>query len=146
MRSHPVLLTIRGRQQTDGEEGEWIELTTEGTMEQLEDHYVVRYEESELTGLSGVTTAFEVWPRRVILSRSGALNSRMEFVQGYLDQSLYDMGFGALLLEVRASRVEVQLDETGGSFRIDYRLTIDQTSSGRISYQIDVKPRTQKDT
>lgn len=139
MTEYPVLLEIRGMQHGEDDEPQAIELTTEGTMAKADDHYSISYPESALTGLEGVTTTFDVWPTRVVLTRTGSLNSRMVFEQGYLDSSLYDVGFGALLLEVKASRVDVHLTDEGGSFHIDYRVTIDKNATGRISYHIQVK-------
>lgn len=140
----PVLLRIVGSQTPEGEKPEAVELTTEGTLWQEEDHFCVRYEESALTGLEGVTTTFSVWPGRIVLSRTGAVQNQMEFVQGVVDQSLYDLGFGALLMEIRPIRVETAMSKIGGSFRMDYHLTIDRAASGKVSYEITVTPQSKK--
>ena len=78
----PVVLTVRGRQSYAGQEPEIIELVTEGVMELCQDGWEISYEESELTGLEGVTTTFRVEQGRVILTRSGQLNSHMVFQEG----------------------------------------------------------------
>ena len=73
------------------------------------------------------------------MSRTGAVNSQMVFVPGTVDQSLYDMGFGALLMEVRAHRIVVDMNENGGHFDIDYTVHLEQTHAGRMRYHIEVK-------
>ena len=53
-----VVLSLRGQQNYVDQEPEIIELVTEGTLESTERGWIIRYEESDLTGLSGVTTEF----------------------------------------------------------------------------------------
>ena len=62
----------------------------------------ISYEESDLTGLKGVTTTFRVEPDKVILTRTGNLHSQMVFQQGKSHDSLYQMPFGALMITVCA--------------------------------------------
>ena len=99
-----VILTICGRQTYEGQEPDVIELTTDGTMEFHDGGWNISYEESELTGLQGVTTTFRVEPGRVTLNRTGKLHSRMVFQEGTAHESLYQMEFGALLVTVCADR------------------------------------------
>ena len=65
-----VVLSIRGTQTYEGQEPDVIELVTEGTMEFRAGGWDISYEESELTGLAGVTTTFRVEAGRVILERT----------------------------------------------------------------------------
>ena len=46
-----VLLSIRGRQNYQGQDPDVIEMVTEGTLELRPDGWEISYEESELTGL-----------------------------------------------------------------------------------------------
>ena len=55
-----VVLSLRGTQTYEGQEPDVIELVTEGTMEFRDGGWDISYEESELTGLAGVTTTFRV--------------------------------------------------------------------------------------
>ena len=74
----PVMLHIRGTQNYQDQDPEVIELTTEGTLEKQKEVWEISYEESDLTGLAGVTTAFRVGPRGVILRRTGKLEPETE--------------------------------------------------------------------
>ena len=74
-----VLLSICGKQNYPGQEPDCIELVTEGILERTADGWTLTYEESDLTGLQGVTTTFQVTPGVITLNREGPLNSQMVF-------------------------------------------------------------------
>ena len=103
--STPVILSIQGRQSYMGQEPDLIRLDTEGSMEYRDGGWDITYEESELTGLAGVTTTFRVEPGKVTLIRTGSLSSTMVFQEGASYDSLYRMEFGALMISVTATRV-----------------------------------------
>ena len=134
-----VVLTIRGRQNYAAQEPEIIELVTEGTMEYTGGGWDISYEESELTGLAGVTTTFRVEPGKVILTRTGRLNSRMVFQEGVAHESLYQMSFGALMLTVKASSVFYDIVPDGGVIDLVYHINIENTEAGVIDYHLDIR-------
>ena len=137
----PVVLSIRGRQSYDGQEPDVIELVTEGTMEFHDGGWDISYEESELTGLEGVTTVFRVEPGKVTLVRTGRLNSRMVFQQGVVHDSLYQMEFGALLLSVQATSVYYDIVPDGGVIDLVYNISIEHTQAGVIDYHLDIRAK-----
>ena len=137
----PVMLSIRGRQSYDGQDPEVIELVTDGTMEFRNGGWDISYEESELTGLEGVTTVFRVEPGKVILTRSGRLNSQMVFQQGVSHDSLYQMEFGALMLTVQASSVYYDIVPDGGVIDLVYNISIENTEAGVIDYHLDIRAK-----
>ena len=134
-----VMLSITGKQQYPGQEPEIIELVTEGTMEFCSGGWDISYEESALTGLEGVRTTFRVEPGKVILTRSGSLNSQMIFEEGVAYDSLYQMPFGALMLTVKATRVFFDLVPDGGVIDLSYNLTIENSEAGVIDYHLDIR-------
>jgi uncharacterized beta-barrel protein YwiB (DUF1934 family) len=136
-----VVLHIRGQQSYDGQEPEVIELMTEGTMEFHDGGWDISYEETELTGLSGVTTTFRVEPEKVILRRTGKLRSEMMFQQGVRHESLYQLDFGALLITVCAKHIEYDLSETApGTVDLTYNIEIEAAAAGTVEYHLDVTP------
>ena len=137
----PVLLSIRGRQEYPEQEPEVIELTTDGTMEFRNGGWDICYEESELTGLAGVTTTFRVEPGKVTLDRKGALKSRMVFEQGVEHNSLYQMPFGALMLSVKATHVFYDIVPDGGVIDLSYNINIENTEAGVIDYHLDIRAK-----
>lgn len=135
----PVVLSIEGKQSYLDQEPEVIELVTEGVLENHGEQWSLSYEESDLTGLAGVTTTFQIQPGKVILNRSGRLTSQMIFVEGQKHDSLYQMEFGALMLSIRATRVEYTLSPDGGTVDLSYQIEIEQTSAGTIDYHLEIR-------
>lgn len=137
----PVMLSIRGCQTYMDQEPDVIELVTEGTLEYTDGGWDIRYEETELTGLSGVNTLFRVETDKVILNRSGKLNSQMVFQKGVRHDSLYQMDFGALLITVCANHIAVQLDEYGGIVDLNYSIEIEKSTAGEVDYHLTIAPK-----
>ena len=136
-----VNLSIQGRQTYEDQEPEIIELVTEGTMEFRSGGWDISYEETELTGLAGVTTTFRVEPDKVILTRKGALNSRMIFQKGVVHESLYQMPFGALMLSVKANSIFFDILPEGGVIDLSYNIEIENTQAGVIDYHLDIRAK-----
>ena len=136
-----VVLAIRGSQKYADQEPEVIELVTEGWMEFRNGGWDISYEESELTGLAGVTTTFRVEPGRVVLDRKGALNSQMVFEEGVAHESLYQMAFGTLMLTVKASFVYYDIVSDGGTIDLSYNIDIENTEAGVIDYHLDIRAK-----
>ena len=124
MSDTPVVLSITGRQTYGNQPPETIELVTEGTMTYRDGGWDISYEESELTGMEGVTTLFRVEPGVVTLSRVGKLNSTMIFRERVPHDSLYQMEFGTLLLTINATRVYYDIVPDGGTIDLVYEICI----------------------
>ena len=135
----PVLLSIRGEQYFDGIDPDATELMTEGTMVLTEDGMVLSYQESQLTGMEGTTTTFEVKGPRVTLIRSGTVNSQMVFEEGRQHTSLYETPFGELTVDIQTSRLRHNLTERGGVMEIKYSIAVEHTVTGRNCFKIRVK-------
>lgn len=135
-----VLLTITSIQQFEEDAPETTQLVTAGVMRLEEDAIELSYAETELTGLQGTRTDFRVEKERVILRRSGGVESKMTFVIGQEDLSLYDMGFGALMIHLRTEKIESSLTEDGGKLTVAYTIVIEEEAHGSITYEILVQP------
>lgn len=135
-----VILNIRGTQRYEGQEQDTIELVTEGTMEKIDGGWELSYEESDLTGLAGVTTVFRVEDGVITLRRSGRLSSQMVFREGVVHESLYQMEFGALLMTVCARRIAHELNDAGGYVDLTYSIQIEHSAAGVVEYHLDVRP------
>ncbi len=136
-----VLLTIASTQRFMDQEPEETKLVTQGVMYAHDGIIEIAYPESELTGLSGTMTAFCVEKDRVLLKRTGAVESKMTFAVGQEDRSLYDMGFGALMVTVRTERIHSDLSENGGRLTVAYAINIEDEAAGFIEYEIEVRPK-----
>ena len=137
--SIPVVLSLRGRQSYLDQEPEVIELVTEGILQQRDGGWDLTYEESDLTGLQGVTTNFRIEPGKIVLTRTGKLDSQMVFQEGQTHDSLYQMEFGALMLTVRGKKVAYDLTEEGGVVDMAYGIEIEQSAAGEIDYHLEIR-------
>ena len=136
-----VVLSIRGQQSYAGQEPDVIELVTEGVLEKHGDGWDLSYEETALTGMEGVTTTFTIAPDKIILTRTGKLNSQMVFQEGVPHDSLYQMDFGALMLSVVAQRIDARIGTDGGKIDLTYKIDIEHTAAGVIDYHLEIKPK-----
>ena len=134
-----VLLSIKGQQSYAGQEPEVIELVTEGVLEQTADGWIITYEESDLTGMQGVTTRFAVDEGKLTLTRTGKLNSQMVFQEGVRHESLYQMEFGARMLSVCARKIRTDLTPDGGEIELSYGIEIEQSEAGIIDYYLKIQ-------
>lgn len=135
----PVLLTIRAEQRYEDMEPDGVELMTEGTLEPVEGGLRLSYQESELTGLEGTTTTFEIRDPRVILTRTGRVNSQMVFEEGKQHTSLYETPFGELAVDIQTSRLRHSLTERGGLLDLRYSISVDHSVTGRNAFKIRVR-------
>ena len=136
-----VVLNICGRQSYEGQEPDVIELVTEGAMELRDGGWEISYEETELTGLEGVTTTFRVEPEKVTLRRTGKLRSEMVFEQGVRHESLYQLEFGALLMAVTAKQVFFDIVSDGGVIDLCYSIEIENTAAGLVDHHLDIRAK-----
>ena len=139
MNKIPVMLHIVGKQNYVGQDPDVIELVTDGYLLEKGDVWEIGYEESELTGLEGVTSVFRVGPRGVTLRRTGRLQSQMVFQPGKRHESLYQLDFGAMMITVCAQKIAYDLSkEKGGSVDLTYQIEIEAAAVGTVDYHLDV--------
>ena len=137
--STKVMLSITGTQRYAEQEPEVIELVTEGTMEFRDGGWDISYQESDLTGLQGVTTTFRVEPDKVTLIRTGPLRSTMEFRVGQSHDSLYELEFGALMITVTTKSLFFDILPEGGCIDVSYDIEIERSEGGQVDYHLDIR-------
>ena len=136
-----VLLSISVTQRFGEDAPETTELVTEGELARQGDALVLSYAESELTGMEGTVTTFYIAPPVITLQRTGSVESKMVFSEGVEDRSLYDMGFGALMITVCADTIRSDMDESGGTLDVFYSIVIEQAAAGTVEYHIKAWPQ-----
>ena len=137
-----VIISIRGVQSLNDDPPEVIELVTEGRLMDCGDAgYTLSYQESEITGLEGTLTTFQVEPDCITLMRMGQFNSQMVFQPGRRHFSMYDTPYGALSIGVNTKKMRADLDENGGEIEIDYAIEIDHAVAGENTFRIDVREK-----
>ena len=137
-----VNISIRGTQDYSGTDPDTMELVTEGKLAVQDGALCLSYEESELTGMEGTTTVFQVEPEKVTLLRLGSVQSEMVFEEGRRHMSLYSTPYGNMEIGVRARRLNSTLELTGGRLEIDYDIEINHMLAGQSLFRIDVRENT----
>ena len=134
-----VVISIKGMQQYVDSDPDTIELVTAGRLHREGESYTLSYQESELTGLEGTLTTFQVEPDRVTLLRVGEFNSQMVFQEGRRHLAMYNTPYGSMTIGVNTRHLHADLTERGGDIEIDYAIEIDHTVAGRNVFQINVR-------
>ena len=134
-----VIISIKGVQRYENADPDTMELVTEGRLEREGNSYTLSYQESELTGLEGTLTTFQIEPERITLMRVGGFNSQMVFQEGRRHMSMYNTPYGAMTIGVNTRHLLAELDDQGGEIEIDYAIEIDHSVAGRNTFQINVK-------
>ena len=135
----PVLLSIRGEQYFDNIDPDATELMTDGTLELTDTGMLLSYQETELTGMEGTVTTFEIRGPQVILTRTGKVNSQMVFEEGRQHTSLYKTPFGELSVDIQTSSLRHNLSQRGGVMEIRYSIAVEHTVTGRNCFKIQVR-------
>ena len=137
-----VIISIRGQQAYENQEKETIELVTEGRLEaDGEAGFTLSYQESELTGLEGTLTTFQIEKDRITLLRVGEVNSQMVFEEGRRHLSMYDTPYGALSVGISTRRMRYDLGGRGGDIEINYAIEIDHAVAGENLFHIQVREK-----
>ena len=137
-----VIISIKGRQSYENVEDETIELVTEGLLaKEGEGAYTLSYQESELTGLEGTLTTFQIEDGRITLMRHGEVNSQMVFEEGRRHLSMYNTPYGALAVGIKTHSMDCCMDDHGGSIEINYAIEIEHAVAGQNLFQIQVREK-----
>lgn len=134
-----AVITIKSTQGLEYAKSDEIEFVTDGEYLHDESGTLIKYMESELTGLKGTETAVSVRGNEVIVRRRGMLNSRMEFREGEKSRFLYDTQFGSATLSVDTRKIKTRMDPTGAEIQIDYIVDMDHAVVSRNSLKLNVK-------
>ena len=134
-----VIISIKGTQKYENADQDVIELVTEGRLEREGGSYTLSYQESELTGLEGTLTTFQIEPERVTLLRVGEYNSQMVFEEGRRHMAMYNTPYGAMTVGVNTRHLLAELDDHGGNIEIDYCIEVDHAVASRNIFCIQFK-------
>jgi uncharacterized beta-barrel protein YwiB (DUF1934 family) len=138
-----VLISIKGLQRFDGvEDMDTVELVTPGVLTTVAGGYNLSYRETEITGLEGTVTSFQVFPKQVSLIRVGSVCLQMVFEEGRRHFSVYETPYGNMSVGVRTQKMRNSLGASGGRIDIKYAIEIDHALAGNNEFHIDVKELT----
>lgn len=140
------LISIRGRQNVDGETGE-VELTTLGSYVKKGDSRYIVYKEydTEDRNASHTSVLKVEGNSKITLMRGGGQNTRLVLENGKRHLCPYDTDYGCMMVGIFTSRMKSELDDLGGRVEINYTLDINSTLSSLNEVLITVKEAKNKD-
>lgn len=134
-----VIISVKGLIGTD-ENGDEIELVTKGLYDYKDGTAKFSYMESELTGLEGTKTAFDVTEGYALMTRTGTVTMQMLFEEGKKNYFAYMTPIGAITIGLDTHSVYSRLGEDGGSLNVKY--TLDMSGSMLSRNKLDVTVQT----
>lgn len=121
------------------EQGEVIEVVSPGKYIKLDCGYKAIYEETEISGMDGTTTMLTIKDTEVLLEREGTTTTKMLFNEKEPSVSLYNTPYGMMELTINTKKLDVEVDENGGSVKIDYNMAIAGQEALSTSLVLKVK-------
>jgi len=134
-----VMISIKGTPVPTENEDSSFELMTDGEYLWKDGVSTFSYVESELTGLDGLLTTFDVEPDRVILKRGGELSGEMIFSEKQKHHFLYETPFGSIMMGIDTHSIKKNMRDDGGSLEIRYDIEVDNVSVSRNLFQINIR-------
>lgn len=116
-----------------------IDFISEATMEKLDDHFVINYDESDLTEVKGSKTRLKIEKDKMLMTKIGSFSSRMEFEKGNNFNNLYATPYGTFNLNYSTVKFENSLDENGkGKVYVEYKIDLGNTGDNYNKLKIEI--------
>lgn len=133
-----AVIAIKQIQNVDGSE-DTLSFITDGLYSADENMFRLSYEETDVTGLPGTTTSVSFYPDRIIVDRSGSINSSMEFMEGANNFFSYRTPYGTAEIYVNTRSIRQNFDSSGGNAEISYSLNLHSRRISNNKFIISVK-------
>lgn len=134
-----VLVAIRGMQFDAGQDGEKIESIQRGEYYLKNDTHYILYEEI-IEGLdSPVKNMIKFMPGEMHLTKKGAINVNMDFVEQQKNLTDYRTPFGNIVIGLEASRVNLHEEEKRMVLQVDYTLDVNYEYLADCKIHIDIR-------
>jgi len=134
-----AMISIKGSPVPTEGDNESYELMTDGEYVREDGISTFSYVESELTGMAGLLTTFNVEPDRVVLRRGDGLNGDMIFSEKQKHHFLYETPFGSILMGIDTHSIKKNLRDDGGNLEIRYDIEVDNVSVSKNLFQISIR-------
>lgn len=134
-----VLVAIRGMQFDASQDGEKIESIQRGEYYLKNDTHYIMYEEI-VEGLdTPIKNMIKFLPGQMHLSKKGAINVQMDFVEKQKNLTDYRTPFGSIVIGLEASRVELKEEEKRMVLQVDYTLDVNYEYLADCKIHIDIR-------
>lgn len=134
-----VIINIKGTQGYDSD-SDVIEFTTLGKFGERDGKYMLVYQECQTVEGSPVKTTLKAESNeRIIMNRSGAIESRLVVEKGQRSKCFYSVPQGELVLGIFGESIQNNLHKKGGELSMSYTIDIDNGLISRNTVEITVK-------
>lgn len=135
-----VLIEIKGAQTYENGVNDESAFTTSGTLELKNDLIKITYNESEMIGASDVKSEIVVEKSsRVILTRTGQVNTRMVIEQGKRHSCFYSTPQGDFTIGIFGEKFRSSFNGYCGSIFMSYTIDVNSGLLSKNTMEIKVK-------
>lgn len=132
-----AVITIKSNVSLD--EDDLIEVVTPGDFFITDYGFRVEYDETEISGMEGTRTTIVIRDKAFELIREGSTETKMEFEYMKGNVSLYKTPYGVLEMETYTKKLNIDMNENGGSIATDYTLTLEGQETVKTQLIVEVK-------
>ena len=132
------IIEIKGIQGID-EQSDIIELSTVGTLSEKDGKFLITYEENKTLEEKTVKTKVLTENDKVIMLRSGGIDSRMVIEKGRRNTCFYAVPQGELVLGIFGEEIENNLNSNGGKLKMSYTIDIENSLLSKNTVEISVR-------
>jgi len=132
-------ISIKGKPAMADSDDDGFELMTDGEYTQENGISTFSYVESELTGINGLLTTFNVEPDRVVLTRGDGSDGNMIFEERLKHHFLYDTPYGSVTMGIDTLSIKKNMRDDGGRLEIRYDIEVDNIAVSQNLFEIDIR-------
>lgn len=130
---------ISVKSSSDLDKDEIIEVITPGVFESTDYGYMVKYDETKLSGMEGTTTFIKIYDDKFKLEREGSTSTVMEFIKDTTTVSLYNTPYGMLDLRLNTKEIDMDIKEDGGFLKAKYAMELTGQDPIMTDISIEIK-------
>ncbi len=131
-----ILITIIGTQKYDDQDDK-VELTTVGSIEEIDDHYLIKYKEEQEPPQRAINVSIKVAKdnSNVEVIRSGDVSSCLIVEKSKRNLCHYGTLYGDVLMGIYGKTIEFNKDDESGNLELEYDIDINGalTSINRLT-------------
>ncbi len=122
------------------EKDDSIEVVTPGNFYKKDKNYYAVYEETAISGMEGTTTTLKIGEKNFSLIRMGNTSTKMDFTLNKKSMSMYSTPYGTLEININTKKLDINIDDNGGSIYIDYILGVEGQKPQNTILSINISP------
>lgn len=131
-----AVITIRSNSSEDNDD--LIEIVSVGEFEKIDDGFVVKYDETEISGMEGTETTMIIKEDSFDLIREGTTETKMEFKKNKENVVLYKTPYGIMNIKTYTKRLCIDVNELGGKVDLTYTLILEEQQVVKTNLLVNI--------